>query len=475
MKKIKFLVLIMFVLLSTSHSNIWGQDTDILQRCEQDTILRDLNIPLLEIWTKDGVEPTARNVDAPSGLWGTSVVDNEYVYARMAISLKDSVLYDSGVDGMKIRLRGNTSNLWGKKPYKLKLSKKRDLLFRGIQYEDKDWVLKAVYDGLITRVYTGLEVGRQVGLDWSPGCRLVNLVINGNYKGDYLLFEIVEREQHRVKVEKSGYIIEDDAYWWNEDVYFKSNVLPRQVGYTFKYPDPENVNDRIIENIRSYIWDFEVALLEGGDISRYIDIDNWAAWLLAQDILGQSDAAGTNWFLYKEDYDALSPGSTLLKMGPLWDFDGAFEINDKWSDIHRVEYSFYFGRLLQREDFFSSYVALWDSVRSSFSMDGLREYLNNVLDNSENGINNSRILGSNLFYDDWYTPIEDEIEFAIDWMSDRIKWIDEQLKYETSIEIVEGDCAKSVGIYNVYGQRLPSIPRFSKGIYIIDGKKVLIK
>lgn len=468
-------ILVLLIFFYTFTSEISSQDNNTLQKCKQDSILRDINLPLLEIWTNDGIEPTGTNITAPDGLWGVSLINNEYVYGRMKISLKDSLIYDSDDNGIRIRIRGNTSSIWEKRPYKIKLSKSADLLFRDESYKDKDWVLKSVYDGLITKVYIGLNIGRQVGLEWEPECTLVNLVINGKYRGDYILTETIEREKCRLNIDKSGYLIEDDAYWWNEDVYFKTKILPNQVGYTFKYPDSEDLNDSIIENIRNYICDFEDTLLNNGNISEYIDIKSWTAWLLAQDILGQSDAGGTNRFIYKENYDTLHPNSTLLKMGPLWDFDRSLVINDKWSNIHIQEYSYYFRRLLQRDDFFKSYIALWENIKENI-VNELTEYLYSNLDSYRQDINKSRILNKEIFpFDDKFTPIEEEIDSTINWVYNRVDWISEQLRKETSVETIENDITNDKKIYNLYGQELPSDKNLPKGIYIINGKKVLIK
>ncbi|MBQ8190627.1 MAG: CotH kinase family protein [Bacteroidaceae bacterium] len=448
---------------------------------ENDSILRKIQLPLIEIWTSDGTDPTGSHVVAPENLWGVGLVDNEYVTGRMRVSMNDSTLYDSGeyvqdVSGMRIRLRGNTSSYyWEKKPYKIKLSKKADLLFRdNTKYKDKDWVLLRVYNGFLTRFLTGNHLGKLIGLGWEPQWEYVNLVLNGDYKGDYILIESVEKERGRIDIEDTGYIIEDDAYWWNEDVYFKGNMLAYQTGYTFKYPDTDDLNDSIIGNIKNYILDFEETLNNNGDISQYIDIPSFAAWLLAQDVLGQGDSGGTNRYLYKKDFDPSDPFRTALQMGVLWDFDATFKQIGIWSAIHGRAYSFYFNKLLSREDFYSCYLSLWKEKRNTLC-DELIDYLYTINQNKGEAINKSRHLNK-IRWDDDAIPLATEINDAVQFLKDQFAWIDSQLQSDiASIEnSVTAEKNRTV-IYDLLGRKVGNSARLKKGIYIVNGQKVVIR
>lgn len=100
-------------------------------------------LPLLDITTNDGAEPTATVVNPPEGCLGQSIV-SEHVPGRLVITLEGDTLYDSGdyvkgESGMRMKIRGNTTgaNL-AQHPYKLKLSKKADLLNLGKSYKSKD-------------------------------------------------------------------------------------------------------------------------------------------------------------------------------------------------------------------------------------------------------------------------------------------------------------------------------------------------
>lgn len=464
-------VLFLFVTIFTNIQSAKAQN-DTLSPCNYDTQLRAINLPLVEIWTIDGTEPTGTIVPAPEGMWGTTLRDNEYVQGRMRMSILGEVIYESGPSGMKIRLRGNSSGTEEKKPYKVKLMQKEDLLFRGeSKYKDKDWVLQRLYDELPLKIFIGLKVGKLVGLEWEPQWEYVNVVLNGEYKGDYLLLESVEREKGRVDIEKSGYIIEDDAYWWNEDVYFKSNMLYPQVGYTFKYPDTEDLNDSIIGNIRNFVLDFEQALEKNADISQYIDIPNWAAWLLAQDILSQNDSGGTNRYIYKKDYDPENPYRTKLQMGPLWDFDASLGSTDLWAAIHNRNYSFYYTRLLTREDFTSSYISQWEEIRETLQKD-IVAYLQEIIDSKGEDMDKSRAMNCLLYPYDEVTSFQEKVDNVSRWLEKRIDWLDNQL---LSNNITTSTIANPSLVYDIYGRPLPQNGNLCKGLYIINGKKVYIR
>lgn len=453
--------------MAVAQENVYGL------KCDEDSLLREIDLPLVEIWTVNGEEPSGEHVTAPDTLWGVTLVNNEYVYGRMVITKKGEVLYDSNDEGMKIRLRGNSSSTGAKKPYKVKLNKKADLLFRDdAKYKDKDWVLQRVSHNYLAKAFTGLKIGELVGLGWEPKWEYVNVVLNGKYKGDYLLLESVEREKGRIDIDETGYLIEDDAYWWKEDVYFKGNVLWYKSGFTFKYPDSDDLNDSIISNIKNFILDYESALVNGDDITDYIDLLSWAAWLLAQDLLGQNDAGGTNRYIYKQDFSVENPFSSQLKMGPLWDFDGSLHFSDQWAIVHDRGYQYYYAELQKRDEFNACYLMLWDSIKGGL-LDELNSYYDDLTDRKGEGITKSRALNCKVYKGEVFSTMEEEMDMAKEWMTNRVAWIEGQLA-ATSIEEHFASGVSPV-VYNIYGQMLEDCENLERGIYIINGKKVFIK
>lgn len=337
-------------------------------------------LPLLSIETEGGEFPTCSVVMPPEGCVGTGITDAEYVKGHLVMTLCGDTLLDTGPyvedeSGMRIKVRGNSSGTsMFQKPYKVKLSRKFDMLCRGgDDYREKDWNLLMINTGNpglasgqsnILNVL-GFAVSRTVGMEWTPGWTLVNVVMNGRYMGMYYLTDAVERGDRRVDIDKTGYLVENDAYWWNEDVSFKTPHQPYAMGYTFKYPDADDVDEATTERIRGYLTCFEEALYAGGDVAEWIDVDSWARWILAHDILASGDDAGSNMYIYKDDFDEEAPTASKLKMGPLWDFDSAFrDVADRnaWSALHEGTF-FYFPQLFLHPCFVEAYRAAWSEVR----------------------------------------------------------------------------------------------------------------
>lgn len=176
-----------------------------------------MNVPCLVVSTIDEKEPTAEWAYAPEGYSGRTLTGNEYVRGRMAFFVNDSVWYDSGeylagASGVRIKLRGNTSALWNKKSYKIKLSKKNDLFFRDDKkYKSKDWILLNC-PKIDLNTIVGFKISELLGMEWTPKSQFVNLIVNGDYKGLYVLVEAIDKDAGRINISNNGFILEDDPY-----------------------------------------------------------------------------------------------------------------------------------------------------------------------------------------------------------------------------------------------------------------------
>ena len=159
----------------------------------------------------------------------------EYVYAdyyidNMGIEGVENVGSKEVPEPMLMRGRGNyTWNSFDKKPYRLKLESKTALL--GMK-RNKHWALLAHADDNLgfLRNTLGFEVSRRIGLAWTPGQQPVEVVLNGDYIGLYMLTEIIRVEPDRVNITEQadyetnrfkitgGWLVEIDNYQEEEQV-----------------------------------------------------------------------------------------------------------------------------------------------------------------------------------------------------------------------------------------------------------------
>ncbi len=135
-------------------------------------------------------------------------VKNEYVEIKMELTAPDhdtETLYNGTA---YIHLRGNSTAGLAKKPFRLKLESKSDLLGMGAS---KHWVLLAnAIDLTNIRNLSLQELAGRLGLDYMES-KLVELYYNGSYKGVYQLSEHVRIGKTRVNIYDWSDLAEDVA------------------------------------------------------------------------------------------------------------------------------------------------------------------------------------------------------------------------------------------------------------------------
>lgn len=432
--------------------------------------LRSLSMPVVVINTIDNEEPTGEYVVAPEGCNGGSIRNATKVPGSLVIYKGDETLYDSGeyeegVSGMKYNIRGNWSSWLPKKPFKIKLEKKADLLCRGNKkYNDRNWVLLKEEHTLLN-LYAGTEINRLAGMPWTPAFQFVNVVINGDFRGLYALCESVRRNSDcRLDVNKdTGYIFEYDPYWWNEDFFVPSNYSDN---YTFKHPDVEDFTEESTTYISNAVLEMEQSLKDG-TYPYYIDVLSYASWLVAHDILGTQDGLGSNIYMTKYDNTA----SSLFQMANLWDFDTICMNEGTWASIH---YRYHFNDLLNspntlfKDTYINRYHELSPSIfdRMDFLLDSL----------STSPLAADLQTSKQWDCERWgFTrlSVQEEITKLRQWFANRKLWMDANMPAATAInDISISNTHQPTPTYDLKG-RVVENPK--RGIYIKNGKKYIVK
>jgi hypothetical protein len=268
---------------------------------------------------KTGLPVVYINTSNPSGV----ITKEEYINGQITI-LSNSGLSDFTGD-MKVKGRGNSTWKMAKKPYKLKLNSKASIL--GMP-KNKTWVLLANYaDKTLLRTSIAMDMGRQMNLAYTPRFQHVELVLNGEYQGNYQMGEQIEIAEGRVDIDEldeedidddvitGGYLLEIDERL-DEDFWFKTS---QGVPVTIK--SPEDINDEQKNYISNYVRNAENVLFsegfasEGNDYSQFFNIESFIDWFWVNELFKNTDANFfSSCYMYKER-------NGKLNMGPLWDFD----------------------------------------------------------------------------------------------------------------------------------------------------------
>ncbi|MBD5509380.1 MAG: hypothetical protein HDR05_15415 [Lachnospiraceae bacterium] len=247
--------------------------------------------------------------------------------------------------------RGNTTWPYEKKPYAIKLQDTMPLL--GLDRSDR-WQLMALWrESSKMDNKIAMDMADALGISYTAQGTWIDLYLNGEYSGIYMLAESVTVGEGRIdiydleKENKSrnaliaegvavhyeeenskgyelengtdisgGYLIEKDypSHWKGEACGF---VLPSEANFTIK--EPKHASREQIDYIQTYVEEID-RLVQNSDsgVWQYLDLDSFVKRFLVDEISLEADAGLTSMFFYKDR------GDDLLYSGPVWDYDRAF-------------------------------------------------------------------------------------------------------------------------------------------------------
>ncbi len=369
--------------------------------------------------TGNGEFPTFDESTHPPDMWGISIKNNNYLDTSFAIIRNNTCIYD---DKAQIRVRGNTSAFYEKTPYKVRLSYNASIIDGDNTEASREYIL--IGNAINLKYPIGLYVAQKVMNQWEPAYEYVNLVINGDYRGCYLLIESIDKGSNKVDISNNGVIFENDVCWWNDKKYFKSTHQIEQMAYTFVYP--QNATELNIADLKKEIEAFEDLLYAGNDeYEKYIDIDSFVSWVLTHVILGNMDFGGSNMYLHVDDLK--DPDRSVIHMGPVWDFDEVFDeryLYD-YAPIHSSDV-FYYDRLFQQEHFCLLYSQKWGSISDVIKED-IIAYLAEIDSEFGTALQNGWNYDANRFrYSS--TDLQAEEEKVIDWFTKKTEWMNDNMK-----------------------------------------------
>ncbi|QNF33974.1 CotH kinase family protein [Adhaeribacter swui] len=389
----------------------------------------------VEVHSFTGLPVIYINTENKAGI----VSKDDYINAHMR--LEGDLANNAGVFQSAIEIRGRGNSTWQmpKKPYKIKLAQKASLL--GMP-ADKEWSLLANFtDKTLMRNAVAFEFSKRFGLSYTPRSRFVEVFINGEYRGNYLLTEHLKVAQDRVNIQElkpedngedvitGGYFLEvdirlDEDYWFHT-----KNKIP----VTIK--SPGNISPQQLSYIKNYVQEAENAIYsivsgEGSkDYEQYINVESFINWYLVNELLKNNDAVfHSSVYMYKDR-------GGKLTLGPVWDFDIALgNVNYNGNDNPEgwwVGNSPWMHQLLQDPAFRNKVRERWNALKQT-EINSIFTYINstavqlkysqkenfekwNILDNYT--WPNSVVMGS----------YENEVQYLKDWLQNRINWMDTEM------------------------------------------------
>ena len=255
---------------------------------------------------------------------------NKETYLRTNVRVETmkngEMVVDHQTPDAQIRGRGNSTWwVYPKKPYRLRFDKNTSIL--GMK-EAKNYVLLAEYadKSLIRNAITHKMATLFSEINYHLDIRLVELYINDDYQGVYLLTEQVENHPNRLGllseqgVLDTNYLFElDMRFYEQQEVEGFDWFLVDRHAYQIKDPDPDDqlYTEEHAAFLKEAMIELETALVNQEGYEDLLDVSNAVDYFLIHEIAKNVDVGWSSVFMIKYQ-------SGPLAYGPLWDFDFAY-------------------------------------------------------------------------------------------------------------------------------------------------------
>jgi hypothetical protein len=280
---------------------------------------------------------------------------------------------------------------------------------------EHDWCLITTYnDKAFARNLLSSSLFTSMG-HYTPRSRFCEVMIDGDYRGIYILSELIKRNPNRVNIAQldstentypslsGGYIFKTD-YWDTTDSW-QSNYGPIDhptfdVHFVYDYPKPNKIDSIQKIYLKGFVNQFETALYSPNfadpvtGYRQYADVLSFVDYFIINELSRNYDGFMHS-FYFNKDKDN-NNSQAKIKCGPVWDFDWgysniavsnctsfaatdgsgwAYLIND--CNVHSVNSNGWFVRLLQDSTFNNLLRCRWEELRLTI-LD--TAYLNHQID-----------------------------------------------------------------------------------------------
>ena len=229
-------------------------------------------LPRIVIETEDFAGIRDRETEIPSHL---------QIYGEKA---PESEVYD-----LTVRGRGNSSFKMPKYGMKLEFVDKVSLF--GMP-KSRDWVLVGNFgDKTHLRNYMAFRLSEWLGASYTPKACYVELYLNREYKGLYLLTESIKVAKDRVNIPEndSSFLFEKEGDKKYDDPY----VVTKEDNI-FHIRSPHNASEfsktLLLDHLNAFEWYLSNSGWTTSDITEWVDMDSYALYYWVQEFSKNEDA-----------------------------------------------------------------------------------------------------------------------------------------------------------------------------------------
>lgn len=370
----------------------------------------------------------------------------------------------NGYDGqISIEIRGESSQyFYDKKSYSIETQTdsgtNNNVPLLGMPAEN-DWVLYAPFgDKSLLRNVISYRTFEDFG-DYAPRTRFIELILNDDYMGVYVLTEKIKVDRNRVDIARitpsdtsaldisGGYILRiDKTTDMQPPQFWESPVNPPYADFSriiYQYFDPEydELTTQQSRYIQNWMTTFD-QMLSSGDFAdeqtgyrQYIDVQSFADMMILNEFNKDVDAYRLSNYFYKQKDN----NGGKLVAGPPWDYnltfgnmDYAGDVKETYNWMYPININPYWYKRLMDDPWFRNLIyCRWDELAdSTLNFANLDMMIDTCLNRLGEAVerNYARWPVLNIYV--WPNPPElitetyaEQITFLKNWISDRLDWI----------------------------------------------------
>lgn len=362
-----------------------------------------------------------------------------------------------------IELRGESSLYFDKKSYAIEMwddeGNDMDTSLLGFPNEE-DFILYGPYaDKSLINNRLIMKLANEMG-HYASRTKFVELLINGEYLGIYVLMERIKRDKNRIDISKldddeingddltGGYIFRIDKGnndgWSSQYNAYNGNYT---IFFQYFYPKPEDIVPEQKGYIKQYVDDFEEAIAstthfnqKGKHYTEYIDLRSFVDNFIINELSKNVDAYRLSSYFYK-DKDSKD---RKIKCG-YWDFNLSFGNADYCSGDDPTGWIYYqcsgnspfwWHNMLQDTLFTNATKCRWEELRQTILSnqaisDDIDVFTNEIGEAQVRNYQRWPVLGTYLWPNPWFyeqpTTYSGIIEALKGWTNDRLAWLDSNM------------------------------------------------